>query len=124
MARSFYVHSVTAGLICRFFWGNGFNRSPAVPKICVTKEDAVIRKRRILKEEFRLGAEIFWFEPYQSNDQEFNANYVRVFAKETEKYSFLMTHISNIIPVLGEVPSEPRWGKYYPTMQWFRSVKA
>jgi hypothetical protein len=80
-----------------------------------------MKKSCILTEENKNGAQIFWFEHPDTEDRDFNRNYVKVFFNESDEQPFLRCHVSNVIEV-PETEIKNRWGSLYASDEYFKSV--
>lgn len=81
------------------------------------------RKRCIFKASEKQGMQIFWFEHCQSEDDAFNADYVKVFGTESESEPFIRLHKSRIIELGDEVQTQKKWGRLFPSDDWMEKLQ-
>lgn len=80
------------------------------------------RKRCILKSEFNMGAQIFFFDHPKTDFPEFDKENVRIFLKKDDERPFLRCHISKIIEVPENVKRECVREREYPCNRWFFTI--
>lgn len=65
---------------------------------------------------------VLCYDHCQTEDKEFNAEYVRVYADENSAKPILHTHISSIIPLPDNVKTVRVNGENYPVCDWRRAI--
>ena len=81
-----------------------------------------MRKRCILLEECEFGAEVLWYEPWDSGKPEDEQHYMRIFRHETGDHYIAMVQPHMVIPIPDEVKSEWKWGRWFPEQSWLDTV--
>lgn len=80
------------------------------------------RKRCIFRASEKQGMQIFWFEPCQSDDAVFNAEYVKVFGADDDE-PFVRLHKSKILELDDDVETQTKWGRLFPTDDWMEKLQ-
>lgn len=91
---------------------------PKEPKQQVAENN---KKTCILTQSSKAGARIFYFDHPETDDAEFNQNYVRVYYDIKEKEPFLRCHVSKVIEV-PDTETASIWGGLYASSTFFQSV--
>lgn len=81
-----------------------------------------MRKRCILLEECEFGAEVLWYEPWDSGKPEDEQHYMRIFRHETGDHYIAMVQPHMVVPIPDEVKSEWKWGRWFPEQSWLDTV--
>lgn len=70
-----------------------------------------------------MGMQVFWFEHCETQDKDFNEEYIRIYLSESSQSPIMRIHVSNLIPVPTAISLQRVGGCYYPELEWCRSIR-